>query len=140
MEIALGGIAKGYAVDQAIEALRQRGIKQAIVDAGGDLYALGHPPKRNFWEIGIQDPRKKGELLGTIKARDEAVVTSGQYERFFTLGGKRYGHILNPRTGEPVMEGTLSVTVTVWPRLSSSSARRKAWSWLTASKEWKQSS
>ena len=111
MKITLGGIAKGYAVDQAIAALRQRGIKRAIVDAGGDLYALGRPPKRNFWEIGIQNPRKKGGLMGTIKVRDEAVVTSGQYERFFILGGKRYGQILNPRTGEPVMEGTLSVTV-----------------------------
>ena len=110
MEIALGGIAKGYAVDKAIAALRDRGIKRAIVDAGGDLYALGRPPDRNFWEIGIQSPRKKGGLLGVIKARDEAVVTSGQYERFFTLGGKRYGHILNPRTGEP-LEGMLSVTV-----------------------------
>ena len=110
MEIDLGGIAKGYAVDKAVEKLRQEGVKQAIVNAGGDLYLLGSPPGKSFWNVGINHPFKKGKILGMVRTRNEAIATSGNYERYFTLGGKRYGHILNPHTGMPV-EGILSVTV-----------------------------
>ncbi len=110
MRINLGGIAKGYAVDRAVAKLRERGIKRAIVNAGGDLYLLGRPPEKDFWTIGLRHPGKKGKILGSIQARDEAIVTSGNYENYFTLDGKRYGHILDPRTGKPV-EGILSVTV-----------------------------
>ena len=110
MNINLGGIAKGYAVDKAIERLRHRGIKRAIVDAGGDLYLLGRPFDKDFWVIGLRHPRKRGEILGVVKARDEAVATSGDYEDYFILDGKRYSHLLTPYTGKPV-EGMLSVTV-----------------------------
>ncbi|NOX96688.1 MAG: FAD:protein FMN transferase [Nitrospirae bacterium] len=117
MEIDLGGIAKGYAVDKAVEKLRQEGVKRAIINAGGDLYLLGRPPDKNFWKIGLRNPYKKDEILGTIKARDEAIATSGNYENYFTLGGKRYGHLLDPRTGKPT-ERVLSVTVLAKDALS----------------------
>lgn len=110
MNIDLGGIAKGYAVDKATERLRQQGIKRAIVNAGGDLYLLGRPFDKDFWVIGLRHPGKKGETLGIVRARNEAIATSGNYENYFSLGGKRYGHLLNPHTGRPV-EGMLSVTV-----------------------------
>lgn len=110
MNVNLGGIAKGYAVDRAIERLRYWGIKRAIVNAGGDIYLLGRPFDRDFWAIGLRHPRKRGEILGVIKARDEAIATSGDYEKYFILDGKRYSHLLDPHTGKPV-EGMLSVTV-----------------------------
>ena len=102
MQINLGGIAKGYAVDKAIEVLKKEGIKRAIVNAGGNLYAMG-----TTWHIGIKNPRKEG-ILKTITLKDKAVATSGDYERFFisTYKGKqkRFHHIFDPRTGYPAEE------------------------------------
>lgn len=109
MMIDLGGIAKGYAVDQAIEALKNNGIDQALVNAGGDLYVLGHPPKRNFWHIGIRHPFVPNKTVSSLKIRDQAIATSGNYENFFVLKGKRYSHILDPKTGQPI-QGIASVT------------------------------
>ncbi|MCD5401924.1 FAD:protein FMN transferase [candidate division NPL-UPA2 bacterium] len=110
MSLNLGGIAKGYAVDKAVEKLRYWGIERAIVNAGGDIYLLGRPWERDFWVIGLKHPRRRGAILGTIKARDEAMVTSGDYEDYFILDGQRFSHLLDPRKGRPV-EGVLSVTV-----------------------------
>lgn len=108
MQINLGGIAKGYAVDKAIEVLKKEGVKKAIVNAGGDLYAMG-----TVWRIGIKHPRKEG-ILETIPVKDVAVATSGDYERFFTgfQAGKkkRFHHIFDPRTGYPT-QGCISVTI-----------------------------
>jgi len=111
MQIDLGGIAKGYAVDKAIEALRKNGIRQALVNAGGDLYALGNNPQGRKWQIGIQDPREKDKILDIVKVKDKAVATSGDYRRYFTLEGRRFSHIVNPRTGLTVQDVPMSVTI-----------------------------
>ena len=111
MQIDLGGIAKGYAVDRAIEALRKNGIRRALVNAGGDLYALGNGPGGEKWKVGIQDPREEGKLLGIIKVKDVGVATSGDYQRYFTIEGKRLSHIVNPKTGQTVQDVPMSVTV-----------------------------
>ncbi|MDI6703728.1 MAG: FAD:protein FMN transferase [bacterium] len=111
MGVDLGGIAKGYAVDKAIKILKEKGIKQALVNAGGDIYVLGRAPKREKWRIGIQHPRKEKGILEVIKIRDRAIATSGDYERYFTLGGKRYSHIVNPKTGYTVASVPMSVTI-----------------------------
>ncbi|MDP8255143.1 MAG: FAD:protein FMN transferase [Candidatus Alcyoniella australis] len=107
--ISLGGMAKGYAVHRAVEVLRSHGIDAAIVNAGGDLYALGEKPA-GPWSVGVQHPREIGKLLATIEPHDAAVVTSGDYERFFIYQGKRYHHIIDPRTGWPA-DGCMSVTI-----------------------------
>lgn len=106
VEIDLGGIAKGYALDRAAEALRAEGIESATVDAGGNLLVLGGPAS-----IGVQHPMARDSLLCRIEVRDEAVSTSGSSENFFVSNGKRYSHIFDPRTGRPVSNGLLSVTV-----------------------------
>ncbi|MEK6749040.1 MAG: FAD:protein FMN transferase [Pseudomonadota bacterium] len=104
-----GGYAKGYAVDKAIQHLTDLGVKNAIVNAGGDLRAIGSKGGRP-WMIGIRDPRGPG-MLAALPVRDgEAVFTSGDYERFYEYQGHRYHHIFDPRTGYPTQE-TASVTV-----------------------------
>lgn len=109
MGIDLGGIAKGYAVDAAIKVLKDKNINSAIVNAGGDMYVLGRKQGKS-WRIGIRHPRREGEILGTIEVEDKAIVTSGDYERFFFSGGKKYHHIINPKTGYPADE-CQSVTI-----------------------------
>jgi len=111
MQIDLGGIAKGYAVDKAIEALKKNGIKRALVNAGGDLYALGIDRQREKWQIGVQDPREEDKIIDIIKVKDKAVATSGDYRRYFTLEGKRFSHIVNPKTGLTVQDVPMSVTI-----------------------------
>ncbi|MFQ5835694.1 MAG: FAD:protein FMN transferase, partial [bacterium] len=111
MQIDLGGIAKGYAVDRAIESLRKNGIRRALVNAGGDLYALGSGPGKEKWQVGIQDPREEDKLLGIIKVKDVGVATSGDYRRYFTIEGRRFSHIVNPKTGQTVQDVPMSVTV-----------------------------
>ncbi len=100
LQLDLGGIAKGYAVDRALAVLRAAGLESASVNAGGDIGLLGGHGERP-WKIGIQHPRKAGELLATLALRDRAIVTSGDYERFFMLEGVRYHHIFDPQTGLP---------------------------------------
>ncbi|MFB0527185.1 MAG: FAD:protein FMN transferase [bacterium] len=109
MSIDLGGIAKGYAVDAAVRILKEKNMNSAIVNAGGDMYVLGRKQGKP-WRIGIRHPRREGEILATIEVEDEAIVTSGDYERFFFSGGKRYHHIINPRTGYPA-DKCQSVTI-----------------------------
>lgn len=109
VRLDLGGIAKGYAVDRALEQLRDRGLRSASVNAGGDIGVLGGHAERP-WRIGIQHPRKQGELLATLEARDQAIVTSGDYERYFERDGRRYHHIFDPRSGQPA-SGCQSVSV-----------------------------
>lgn len=98
MSIDLGGIAKGYAVDQAIYILQQCGIQQALVSAGGDSRILGDKRGRP-WMIGIQHPRKKQAMALSIPLTDTAISTSGDYERFFLSNNERIHHIINPQTG-----------------------------------------
>ncbi len=111
MQIDLGGIAKGYAVDKAIEALKKNSIKRALVNAGGDLYALGTDRQGEKWQIGVQDPREEDKIIDIIKVKDKAVATSGDYRRYFTLEGKRFSHIVNPKTGLTVQDVPMSVTI-----------------------------
>lgn len=107
--IDMGAFAKGLAVNAAIDLLRRNGIKNAIVNAGGDLKAIGSHGARP-WRIGVRAPRANG-VLAAIEARDgESVFTSGDYERHFEWEGKRYHHILDPATGQPA-QGVVSVTV-----------------------------
>jgi FAD:protein FMN transferase len=100
LQVDLGGIAKGYAIDRAVAVLRQAGVRHASVNAGGDLRLIGDRGDRP-WRIGIQHPRQSGELLATLELEDIAVVTSGDYERFFERDGVRYHHLFNPQTGWP---------------------------------------
>jgi len=111
MQIDLGGIAKGYAVDKAIEVLKKNGVRQALVNAGGDLYALGKTSQGEKWGIGIQHPRQEGNIFAVIKVKDGAVATSGDYQRYFMLEGKRFAHIVNPMTGWTVQDVPMSVTI-----------------------------
>ena len=119
-KIDLGSIAKGYAIGEAGKVLTSAGIKSGLIDAGGDIYALG----TNYgkpWVIGIRNPRGEG-VVGTLELSDMAVITSGDYERFFEKDGVKYHHILDPTTGYPA-EGIASVTV-----ISHEPAFADAWS------------
>ena len=109
VSLDLGGIAKGYAVDCAIEKLRSIGVTNAMVKAGGDLRVIGVPPGKTNWIIQLEDPGKEGRRI-KIPLRDAALSTSGNYENYFEIGGVRYGHILNPHTGRPV-QGIAACTV-----------------------------
>jgi len=105
----LGAFAKGYAIDRAVERLRELGIGNAIVNAGGDLRAIGRHGDRP-WRIGIRHPRQPGILASVEIEGDTSVFTSGDYERFFEVDGIRYHHIIDPRSGYPA-DRTASVTV-----------------------------
>ena len=107
--VDLAGVAKGYIVDRAIGVLKKHAITDAAVNAGGDMYLLGQHPEHP-WRIGIQHPREQGGILATVLVRDRAVVTSGDYERFFEQDGQRYHHIFDPQTGLPA-RGCQSATV-----------------------------
>lgn len=109
VEIDFGGIAKGYALAEAARVLKDSGVTSALIDLGGDVYVLGKKGARP-WKVGIKNPRG-ADILGYIEAKDQAVVSSGDYERFFIEKGKRYHHIFNPATGYPT-EGVAGVTVT----------------------------
>jgi len=110
MGIDLGGIAKGYAVDLAAEALKKRGVHSGLIDAGGDLRVIGRNRDGGLWRIGLRHPLAPSRLLLSVLVEDEAVATSGNYFRYFTVGGLRYGHLLHPRTGTPA-DSALSATV-----------------------------
>ncbi|MEO7558259.1 MAG: FAD:protein FMN transferase [Gammaproteobacteria bacterium] len=109
LQLDFGAIGQGYAVDIAIEHLRRLGIHNALVNASGDIRVIGKHGKRP-WRIGIRDPRGPGILASIEMQGDESIVTSGDYERYFKYKGKRYSHILDPRSGYPV-NGAASVTV-----------------------------
>ncbi len=111
--IDLGGIAKGFAIDLSVRKLRELGVNNALVDAGGDIFALGSGPSGK-WRIGIRDPFHQGLIMGILTLTNLSVCTSGNYERFIEVNGKRYSHIFDPRTGWPV-SGVVSVTV-IGPR------------------------
>jgi len=110
VKVDFGGIAKGYAVDRAKDVLISYGIKNSLINLGGNIFALGNAPGKSYWVIGVQDPRNKGKTLRSFKLNNRAISTSGNYERFFEIKGKRYSHIINPFTGEPC-QGIISVTV-----------------------------
>jgi thiamine biosynthesis lipoprotein len=115
VELDLGAIAKGYAVDRAVQILKARGMRTARVDAGGNQRVWGEAPEGDApegdsWIFGVRHPRLEGEVLGWTSLRTGSVSTSGDAERGFWKDGVRYGHVIDPRTGQPV-QGTVSVTV-----------------------------
>jgi thiamine biosynthesis lipoprotein len=112
VRIGLGGIAKGYAVDHAVIVLLDGGLVSFYAQAGGDLYARGEKPDGSPWISGIRDPRgPENDYFATMAVRDHAFSTAGDYERAYIVGGKRYHHIIDPRTGYPA---TASRSVTIW--------------------------
>src|SRR5262249_18836126 len=111
-QISLGGIAKGYAVDKAIALLEKAGLTSFFVQAGGDLFARGKKPDGSEWSAGIRDPRgKENQYFAKLSISDHAFSTAGDYERSYIVDGKRYHHIIDPRTGQPA---TASRSVTIW--------------------------
>jgi len=111
VELDLGGIAKGYAVDRVVEILRANGVNSALVSSGSSsIYALGAPPEEAAWSIQLRDPYEKDKSARPILLKNYSLAVSGNYEKFFTLGGKTYCHILDPRTGWPV-QGMLMTAV-----------------------------
>lgn len=105
MELDLGGIGKGYAVQRATEIMQKYGVCSALLHGGqSTVYALGTPPGEECWTVGIQHPLDSQRRVAVVHLRDRALSTSGFYERFFTVEGKVYTHLLDPRTGYPVRE------------------------------------
>ena len=103
MELDLGGIAKGYAVDRAVAVLRAHGVPAALVSAGGStVYGLGAPPGRDAWDVTVQDPVAASKTALTVRLRDRALSVSGTHEKSFAVGGVTYSHVMDPRTGRPV--------------------------------------
>ncbi|GMR05937.1 MAG: FAD:protein FMN transferase [Gammaproteobacteria bacterium] len=109
LQLDLGAIAKGYAVSIGLQKMRDLGIKHALINAGGDLCGIGDQGQRP-WRIGIRNPSGNGIIASIELGKDECVFTSGDYERYFTYDGKRYNHIIDPRSGYPADKVT-SVTV-----------------------------
>jgi len=110
IKLDLGGIAKGFIVDEGIKVLKRAGIKNAIINAGGDMYCLGRG-RSGEWRVGIRDPKDVHKTIGSFTVRDKGVATSGGYERFKEVPGGRVSHIIDPLTGIPVETIFASVTV-----------------------------
>lgn len=106
-----GGIAKGYASDKLVEIADKYNIKSAIFSLGGNVCAIGKRKDGNNWRVAITNPENTNDYIGYVEVTDKAVVTSGGYQRFFEHEGKRYHHIIDPKTGYPADGGLLSVTV-----------------------------
>ena len=111
MAIDFGGFGKEYAVDIVSLIAKDHGILDSLVDFGHDLRASGAPPGRPAWHIGLEDPANPGKTLGSVALTGKSIASSGDYIRSFTLEGKRYGHIIDPRTGWPVSNGCTQATV-----------------------------
>lgn len=111
LAIDLGGIAKGWGVDRAVHALRSWGVSDAIVNVGGDLYALGASEDGDPWEVGVRSPVDPNTLVARFRLSDRAVATSGDYIQYFDHDGRRYHHLLDPRTGEPRRTSAHSLTI-----------------------------
>lgn len=110
--IDLGGIAKGYAGDAVKEIFKENNIKSAYVNLGGNVVVIGNNPEGTPWNVGIQNPRAPhGRYIGIVSVKDKAIVTSGDYERFFEKDNKRYHHILDGKTGYPADSGLISATI-----------------------------
>ena len=110
MSLHLGAIAKGYAVDKAMAVLQKNGIRHALINAGGDLKAIGQRKDGQPWSIGLQHPRQPEKLIASIALSKKAVATSGDYQKYFMKENVRYHHILDPATGMPV-KGVISSTI-----------------------------
>ncbi|MGM0369376.1 MAG: FAD:protein FMN transferase [Bacillota bacterium] len=112
MKLDVGGIAKGYAADKIMAHLQENNVQSAFIDIGGNVSVLGTKPDDELWTVGIQDPKQeRGQVVATIGVADKTIVTSGNYERYFTREGTRYHHILNPETGYPAKKGIISASI-----------------------------
>jgi thiamine biosynthesis lipoprotein len=111
MSLDLGGIGKEYAVDCVMNLAAQRGIANVMVDFGRDVRVRGHAPGKTFWWIGLEDPHRSGQCWTGVAVTDHAVATSGDTQRFFEINGRRYSHIIDPRTGYPANNGCRAVSV-----------------------------
>lgn len=109
--VNLGGIAKGYITDKLVNKLKDSDVDSALINLGGNIYALGKKQNGTNWKIGIQNPKDESKIIGAITAENLAIVTSGDYQRYVEIDGKKYHHIFNPKTGFPVDNGIRSVTV-----------------------------
>lgn len=109
-KVDLGGIATGFALDEAVKVLHKRGIRNFLIDAAGDMYASGHNCSRKPWTIAIRNPEDKSRILDVVRVSDLSVSTSGDYEKFYFIQGQRFSHIINPLTGYP-QKGVVSATV-----------------------------
>ena len=110
MEIDLGSVAKGYAGQLAAQMLREHGVQSALLNLGGNVQTVGTKPDGSPWQIGIKDPQGEDAMM-VLSVEDQAVVTSGGYERYFEQDGQTYWHIMDPFTGRPADSGLLSVTI-----------------------------
>lgn len=110
MKIGFGAIGKGYAADKAKQVLIEKGVKAGIINASGDLNSWGTQPNGDLWKVGITNPLNNEKVFSWLPIENSAVVTSGNYEKYVTLNGVRYTHIINPKTGYPVV-GLNSVTI-----------------------------
>jgi thiamine biosynthesis lipoprotein len=110
MELDFGGLAKEYAADRAAAALCGMAARHGLVDLGGDIAIVGPHPSGSPWRIGVTSFSNPQEAIATLLIRDGAVATSGDYERFIEIDGRRFSHVIDPKTGMPV-EGLASVTV-----------------------------
>jgi thiamine biosynthesis lipoprotein len=111
LELDLGGIGKGYALDRVAALLREEGVQAALLSSGSSsIYAIGAPPGKKGWPVRVADPLDRTRTLSTVVLKDESLSTSGNYEKFFRLNGRVYCHIMDPRTGRPV-EGITQTTV-----------------------------
>lgn len=112
MKLDLGGIAKGFCADKIVSLLKEKGVKNAIINLGGNIYVLGKNDLGKDFSIGIQDPEKESNTpMGKLVLSNKSIVTSGIYERYFEKNGKIYHHMLNPKTGYPFENKLISVTI-----------------------------
>jgi len=133
VSIDLGGIAKGFAVDQAIKIIKSAGIAGGMVEIGGDLRCFGTPPNSGGWEVKIQNPFDSSSTCATLLLTEAAVATSGDYNRFSIIAGKRFSHIVDPRTGMALPVGKVcSATVVSLPTNSAAVSGTLADAWATA--------
>ena len=110
MKIGFGSIGKGYAANRAMDVMVAQGVSSGMINAGGDLISWGKNKDNKAWSIGIADPDNKHKMVGWLALENVALVTSGDYEKFFTFKKQRFGHIVDPRTGYPT-QGIKSVSI-----------------------------
>ena len=111
VQVDLGGIAKGFTSARVMECFRANGVESGIISLCGNVQALGSKPDGSRWRVGLQDPADTNALFATLEVTDQAVITSGAYQRYFEQDGVRYHHIIDPRTGQPAESGLSSVTI-----------------------------
>lgn len=111
VRLDFGAIGKGYAVDEMVRIARQNGIKRGLVNFGGNIYAMAPPAGKKFWDVGVRKPESGNEIISKLDLVNKGVATSGDYERYFEHAGKRYSHIIDPRTGWPAEDVTSVVAV-----------------------------